>query len=39
MAAALILFFTEGADQPAATETSGLSVTPTFMGFEATYRF
>ena len=39
MAAALILFFTEGADQPAATETSGLSVTPTLMGFEATYRF
>jgi len=39
MAAALILFFTEGADQAAATETSGLTVTPTVLGFEATYRF
>jgi tetratricopeptide (TPR) repeat protein len=39
MAAALILFFTEGADQPAPTQTSGLSVTPTLLGFEATYRF
>lgn len=39
MAAALILFFTEGADQPAAAHTSGLSITPTPLGFEATYRF
>jgi len=39
MAAALILFFTEGADQPTATESAGLSVTPTVLGFEATYRF
>ncbi len=38
MAAALILFFTEGADQPAA-RTSGVSITPTLLGFEATYRF
>jgi tetratricopeptide (TPR) repeat protein len=39
MAAALILFFTEGADQTAADQTSGLSITPTPLGFEATYRF
>ncbi len=39
MAAALILFFTEGSDQPQAPQTSGLSVTPTLLGFEATYRF
>jgi tetratricopeptide (TPR) repeat protein len=39
IAAALILFFTEGADQPEAPQTAGLSVTPTLLGFEATYRF
>jgi tetratricopeptide (TPR) repeat protein len=39
MAAALILFFTEGSDQAAAPETAGVSITPTLLGFEATYRF
>ena len=39
MAAALILFFTEGSDQPTAPQTSGVSITPTLLGFEATYRF
>ena len=39
MAAALILFFTEGSDQPAAPRTAGFSITPTLLGFEATVRF
>ena len=39
MAAALILFFTEGADQPAAPQAGDVSITPTLLGFEATVRF
>lgn len=38
MAAALILFFTEGSDQPA-HKPAGLTIAPTLLGFEATYRF